>query len=141
MTYVNTFIRIAEDCPTASGVVPASNRQLKPIHLLQYELLTGAPYTYTHDELLFEVNRRRDEVPEEQGEAYREQLLAKKHPCLRASMLPKKYGWGVHYNEQGKIAIYAAGTPDYQAWLTDSQTTVLPAMRNSRPGKSSSAAE
>ncbi len=139
MSYVNTFICISEDCPVETGVVPQSNRQPKPIHLLQYELITQSPYTYTHEELLLEVNRRRDAVADDELEAYRIRLFEKKHPCLRASMLAKKYGWGIHYNEQGQIAIYAAGTAEYTAWLEDSGTTVVRAMRNSRAGKSATA--
>lgn len=141
MTYVNTFVRLADDCPVKTGVVPQSNRLPKPHHLLQYELLIQAPYTYTHEELLLEVYRRRDEVPDEELEDYRARLWERKHPCLRASMLPKKYGWGIHYNEQGKIAIYPAGSEAYDGWLENSQTTVLPAMRNSRAGKQGPAAD
>jgi len=33
-------------------------------------------------------------------------LLSKPHPCLRASMLPKRYGWGVHYDGNGRITLY-----------------------------------
>jgi hypothetical protein len=33
---------------------------------------------------------------------------------MRASPLPKKYGWGVHYDAEGKLAIYGVETADYQ---------------------------
>ncbi|WP_342481620.1 DUF6157 family protein [Paenibacillus sp. FSL L8-0340] len=38
-------------------------------------------------------------------------LFSKSNPCLRASMLSKRYGWGMHFNDEGKIALYAKASP------------------------------
>jgi len=137
--YINTLILVSEDCPVEYGVVPTSGKAGKPAHVIQYELLTERPYYYTHEDLLYEVHVRHKGIPEEElksrGHQIREELLAKPHPCLRASMLPKKYGWGVHYDSEGRIALYGKESPEYQAWTEASgpeAPKLIPAMRNKR---------
>lgn len=136
MSYKNTFIRVSTDCPADHAIVPVSTRPAKPAHLIQYELLSQAPYRYNHEELLFEVHIRHKQIPEEVVQERRqelwEELFSKPHPCLRASALPKKYGWGVHYDEQGKIAIYGMDSPEYQRFTTSSDVQLINAMRTSR---------
>ncbi|MNI90480.1 hypothetical protein D3C73_1480060 [compost metagenome] len=81
---------------------------------------------------------RHKQIPEAERTARKEEiwseLFAKKHPCLRASMLPKRYGWGIHYNAEGKIAIYARESPEYDRLSSakDSGLTQLHAMRSKR---------
>ena len=137
MGYTDTFIRVAADCPATTGVVPVGKGDRKPIHVLQYELLSEHPYRYTHDDLLFEVHVRHKAISPDELKARRKEiraeLLSKPHPCLRASMLPKKYGWGVHYDGQGRIALYPVDSDEYRRFTApDSGVTVVPAMRNRR---------
>jgi hypothetical protein len=117
----NTFVQVSTDCPAKSSVVPVAKGDKKPVHLLQYELLAQNPYTYTLDDLIFEVHVRHKEIPEEDVKARRDEiwaeLFAKNHPCMRASMLPKKYGWGVHYDSEGKIAIYPMESEEYRQFV------------------------
>lgn len=118
MSYKNTFILVSPDCPVSEGIVPVSDKERKPVHVIQYELLAEYPYKYDFDELLFETHIRHKQISAEElrehGEEIRNGLFAKKHACLRASALPKKYGWGIHYNEEGKIAVYPAHSPEYK---------------------------
>ncbi|MNC20276.1 hypothetical protein D3C76_86100 [compost metagenome] len=138
MSYTDTFIRVAADCPVETGVIPVSARPHPPVHVIQYELLAGTPYAYTHEELLYEVHVRHKEIPEQEKEERREEirteLFSKNHPCLRASMLPKKYGWGIHYNQEGKIALYGKESPEYDQFTSGSVdgVTLLNAMRNKK---------
>ncbi|QSF46767.1 DUF6157 family protein [Paenibacillus tianjinensis] len=138
MSYINTFIRVSADCPVETGVVPVTSRPLPPAHVIQYELLAGAPYKYTHEELLYEIHVRHKQIPEEERTARKNEiwaeLFSKKHPCLRASMLPKRFGWGIHYNEDGKIALYAKESPEYNQFTSgaDDGLTLLNAMRSKR---------
>ncbi|OBZ14832.1 hypothetical protein A8L34_13125 [Bacillus sp. FJAT-27264] len=137
MSYTDTFIRVAEDCPVETGIPPVSSRPLPSAHVIQYELLSSEPYTYTHQELLYEVHVRHKQIPLEERIDRREEiwqeLFSKKHPCLRASMLPKKYGWGVHFNSAGKIAIYGKESPEYDHFVSGGQdVTLLLAMRSKR---------
>ena len=48
---------------------------------------------------------------------------------MRASALVKRYGFGAHYNEAGKIAVYPLGSEAYQAFLEQDQVKVLAGMR------------
>jgi hypothetical protein len=54
--------------------------------------------------------------------------------CLRASMLPKKYGWGIHFNSEGKMALVPMESPDYQSFVEGQKgkVKVLAAMRSSK---------
>lgn len=138
MSYTDTFILVSEDCPVEYGTVPVPTRAGTPAHLIQYELLTENPYTYNHEDLIYEVHVRHKNIPEDvresSGETIRRELFAKSHPCLRASMLPKRYGWGVHYDSEGKIAIYGMESPEYQAFVSGERggTKLLRAMRSKR---------
>lgn len=138
MSYINTFIQVAHNCPVTKSVIPVSRNGGKPIHVIQYELLSQNPYHFTHEELIYEVhvihkNIAKDEV-EARGELIRAELFQKKHPCLRASMLPKKYGWGIHYDSRGKIALYGMETTEYHEFVQSESDRIklLAAMRNSR---------
>ena len=137
MSYTDTFILVAADCPVAAGVVPVARGERKPAHLIQYELLTARPYHYTGDALIFEVHVRHKGIAAREVKARRAaiwaELFSKPHPCLRESALPKRYGWGVHYDRDGKIALYAAGSEEYRRFAAgEGVGKVLPAMRNKR---------
>jgi hypothetical protein len=138
LSYVNTFIKVAADCPVEHSVVPVAKKEAKSAHMIQYELLTERPYFYGHESLIYAVHLLHKGIPLDESADFllqvREELFKKSHPCLRASMLPKKYGWGVHYNEDGRIAIYGMETPQYQEFLDqgDDKLQVLNAMRNKR---------
>jgi hypothetical protein len=54
-----TFIQVAPDCPAAVGEVPAVKGESKSVAALEYELLSGQPYTFTTEELIFEVHVHR----------------------------------------------------------------------------------
>ncbi|WP_438447611.1 DUF6157 family protein [Gorillibacterium sp. sgz5001074] len=136
----NSFVLVSPDCPVEHSVEPVVKKDAKPsVHALQYELLSSKPYRYTLDDLIYEVHIRHKEIPAElveaEGERIREELLSKSHPCMRASMLPKKYGWGVHYDEEGKLALVAMESPEYQTFAEGKDgggVKVEPAMRNKR---------
>lgn len=138
MGYTDTFIRVATDCPATRGVVPVAKRDHEPVHVLQYELFSEHPYRYTHEDLFFEVHVRHKAIPADEREArlreIRAELLGNPHPCLRASLLPKKYGWGVHYDRQGRIALYPMESEVYRR-LTQADgagPTLLTAIRSRR---------
>lgn len=135
MTYIDTFIQIAPDSTATAAVIPENNRPKKTLHLIQYELLMEKPYHYTHEDLVFAVYVIRQEFSNEelagQSDKIREDLLKKEHPCMRASALTKKYGWGAHHNQDGKIAIYPMESEMYKT-LSKTAPKNLFAMRTSR---------
>src|SRR3712207_4880575 len=98
MTYRDMFIQVAPACPATTGVIPLARGNRAPATLIEYELLSGEPYTYTQDDLIVAVHVRLKGIPADElaarGAAIRAALFAKPHPCMRASPLPKRYGWG-----------------------------------------------
>lgn len=118
MNYQETFIIVAPDCRVERSVVPTGKGDARPIHLIQYELLTRHPYTYTGQELIFETHVQRLGLGKAEVKAKREalwnELFLKEHACLRSSALAKKYGWGFHYDAKGRVAIYAMESKKYK---------------------------
>ena len=139
MSYKSTFIQIAEDCPATESIVPQAKGNSMPIHLIQYNLLSKEPYTYSHEELVFAVYVARQGISDVELAEKRDELWAnlfqKGHPCLRASALTKRYGWGAHYNEEGKIALYGMETEAYQDFVQSDDVKLLRAMRSKRVKK------
>lgn len=138
-TILDTFVQVAPDCPVTSSMVPTNKKGAKPsIHVLQYELLSQNPYRFTLEDLIYEVHIRHKEIPAEQIEEnaadIRTELFQKSYPCMRASMLAKKYGWGVHYDQEGKLALYGMETEEYRQFVHsgDNGPKLVFAMRNKR---------
>ena len=118
--YFNTFIEAAEDCPVLEGTAPPE-REPKTAARVQYELLKDHPYQYTSDDILYESGSKRRGVS-------REDFFAKGQPCFRASALTKRYGWGVHSDKDGRIAIYGIESEDYKRLATDGAIKHIRAM-------------
>lgn len=135
MVYTNTFIQIAPDSEAVSGIIPESNRKTTPIHVIEFQLLSQQPYQFDHESLIFEVYLIRQAISDEERAAHGDEIWAelfhKEHPCLRASALTKRYGWGAHYDENGKIALYAVDSAEYKQ-LVETCPTQLFAMRSKR---------
>ena len=130
--YYNTFIEIASDCKTNQGEMPPIKGDKKTVANLQFDLLYDNPYKYTSDEVLFGVFAIRKEFTKGEMDEQREHYFSKGQPCFRASPLTKSYGWGVHCNQDGKIAIFGAETDDYKRFLKDDSVKKIKAMSTKR---------
>lgn len=133
--YFNTLIEIAEDCPTQSGEIPPLKREKKSVANFQFDMLLDKPYAYTSDDVLFTVFAIRKEIPQAEWEEQRKIFFSKGQPCFRASPLPKRYGWGIHSNEEGKVAMYAVDSTEYQKLLADDSVEKTKAMRSKRKSR------
>ena len=130
--YQNAFIAIADDCPAIQGEIPVDKGDQRSVASIQYELLKNNPYKYTSDDVLFQVfAERKDLTPAECPEA-REDFYTKGQPCFRASPLTKTYGWGVHSDAEGRIAIYGCETEAYARFMNDVKVQVFKAMKTKR---------
>jgi Family of unknown function (DUF6157) len=135
MSYFNTFIQISADSPIDFGEIPVSKNDKKTAHQLQYELLTQRPYHYDHESLIWEIFVLQKDLyntGEDEKLIIKTNLFSKGHPCLRASSLLKRYGFGAHYNHEGKIALYAADSPEYERYSNDLSLKQLYGMRSAR---------
>lgn len=130
--YQNTFIEIAEDCPAQTGQIPPTKGDKKSVANYQYDMVSSHPYRYTSDEVFFHIFADRNDIIESEREAEREKFFSKGQPCFRASPLTKTYGWGVHSDEHGRIALYGAETEAYQRFLADGAVAKVKAMRSKK---------
>jgi len=130
--YENTFILIADDCPTAVGEVPPLKGNKQTVANLQFDMVIREPYTYTSDDVLFGTYAQRNDIGKAELQAAREQYFSKGQPCMRASPLTKRYGWGVHSNADGKIALFACDSEEYQQLAADPALKKVKAMKSSR---------
>ncbi len=130
--YFDTFIEVAEDCPASHGEIPSIKGAKKSVANLQYELLVERPYQLSSDDVLFTVFATRKEVAEADWSAARAQFFSKGQPCFRASPLTKRYGWGVHSDANGRIAIYGVETEAYQQLVADEAIEKKKGMRSKR---------
>ena len=90
------------------------------------------PGTVCRDDLLFEVHATRRGVTDSDREQARNAFFAKSQACLRASPLGKRYGWGLHHDEHGRVALVGLGTEEYARLAKDDTLKQLKAMRSKR---------
>ena len=127
--YFDTFIEVAEDTKATCGTKPLSKGDKKSVAEIQYDLIVKNPYQYTSDDILFQVFAERNDLPPAEYKQAREQFFSKGQPCFRASPLTKHYGFGVHYDNVGKIAIYGIETQEYEKFVVDENLKKVKAMR------------
>ena len=130
--YTNTFIEVADDCPVEIAEVPPVNKDAKTIANLQFEMIKNNPYKFSSDDVIFQVYAIKKEITKQEFDRERERFFSKGQACLRTSPLAKRYGWGVHSNSEGKIAIYAVDSDEYKKRANDKKLKHLKAMRSKR---------
>ena len=130
--YENTFIEVAPDSPAASGEVPPVKGDKKTVANIEYDMVSKNPYRFTSDEVLFQVFAERNDLTESELDEARKQFFSKGQACLRASPLTKRYGWGIHHDEQGKVAMYAVDSPEYQKFSKKPDLKIVKAMRSGK---------
>lgn len=128
--YYDTLIRIAEDSPITVAEVPVAKNDKPTIASMQYDMVSNNPYKFTSDDVIFGIYAERNHV--EPNQAEREKYFSKGQPCFRSSPLGKRYGWGVHSDSEGKIAIYPADSSEYERLANDPTVKQLKAMRSKR---------
>lgn len=129
--YYNTFIQVSEDTKVRCGTIPPE-RDTPSIARLQWELLHNNPYKFSSDEVLFYIYVLRNQIPVEHLQAARELFFSKGQACFRTSPLAKNYGYGIHFDELGKMALYGMETDEYKALASDKNIRQLKAMRSGR---------
>jgi len=129
--YFDTFIEVADDTKADRGTKPPT-KDKKTVAEMQYELLAKNPYKYTSDDIFFRIFAKRNDLIEAEHKQAREQFFSKGQPCFRASPLTKTYGFGVHSNSEGKVALYGVETKEYQKFLADTKIKKVKAMKSGK---------
>ncbi|QTE29342.1 DUF6157 family protein [Pengzhenrongella sicca] len=136
--YVDTFIAVADDCAATAGTVPPARAQ-PSIAELTYAMIAEHPYRYTSDDVIFTVWADRRGIEPADRPAARARFFGTGQPCLRSSDLGKRYGWGVHADSGGRVALYPIESAEYALLSSGTgpagdATTVTRAMRSRRSG-------
>ena len=121
--YVNTLITASSDSPVQAGIVPEKPQTVAGI---EHALVIAQPYALTSDDLLHAVHRTKG------GEKSRDQFFATPQACLRASPLVKQFGWGIHNDADGRVALVGMETAEYRRLVEDPAVAKTPGMRSKR---------
>ena len=95
-------------------------------------MISKYPYKYTSDDILFQVYADRNDLTKSEYKQAREQFFSKGQPCFRASPLTKRYGWGVHNDKDGKIALFGSETAGYKKLSKDKTLKIVKAMKSGK---------
>src|SRR6478735_6758582 len=135
----DTFIQVAEDCPARTGEEPPVRAGNPTVAGLQYRMIAEAPYKYTSDDVIFASSAHGRELgakaTKKQRSLARDEFFSRGQACMRASGLGKRFGWGVHADAEGRVAIYAVDGKRYQALAQDPGLKQVRAMRTKRAGQ------
>jgi len=132
----DTFIQVAEDCPARTGEEPPVRAGNPTVAGLQYRMIVEAPYKYTSDDVIFATPAHGRELgakaTKKERSLARDEFFSRGQACMRASGLGKRFGWGVHADTEGRVAIYAVDSKRYQALAQDPGLKQVRAMRTKR---------
>lgn len=134
--YVDTFIVVADDSNAVEASVPPQ-RATPSVAELTHRMIAERPYGHTSDDVIFTVWADRRGIPDSERASARAEFYSKGQPCMRSSDLAKRYGWGIHSDAEGRVALVAMDSAEY-ARLASGLTpegepvTVLKAMRSKR---------
>lgn len=137
LDYFDTLIAIAPDCPVDHAVPPAPRGGKPTVAVVQYDLLTADPGRLTQPDILFRswlARQDRQAVSPAEEEELRTAFFAKPQACLRSSPLPKKYGWGLLFDHEGRITLCPMESEAYARIIAGKEPalTIRPALRSSR---------
>src|SRR5262245_45119092 len=132
----NTFICVAEDCPARTGEEPPLRGGSPTVAGLQYQMIAQAPYRYTSDDVVFATSAPGRQLGAKatgkERSLARGEFFSRGQACLRASGLGKRFGWGIHADAEGRVALYAVDSERYQALARDPNLSQTRAMRTKR---------
>lgn len=130
--YHQTLIAVADDAGAERGIVPPFKEENPSIAWRTWAMIDGAPYQHTSDDVIFSVWAERKGVPDAERATARAEFFSKGQACLRASDLGKKYGWGIHSDDEGRIALYGVESDDYRRLLDDPDVVKTKSMKRTR---------
>jgi hypothetical protein len=136
MNYINTFIAVSADTKAKVGSIPLARGGKRTIAQIEYELIASHPYEFTQEEVQFSVHVERTGIPTAQHDANRGELwsdfFSKPTACMRTSPLARSYGWGLHFDREGKVALVPMESSKYQELSGSPSIEQTRAMRSKR---------
>lgn len=128
--YYDTLITIASDSPTQKSVVPDLAKA--SVASQQYQWITERPYALTSDDVIFQRVAEKEGISEADRTAAQKAYFQKGRACLRTSPLAKQYGWGIHADAEGRLALLAAESDEYAELSDNDDVKKVAAMKRSR---------
>lgn len=104
--HTDTFITTAPDSGATAGTVPPG----ETVAALTYRMIADRPYELRSSDVIFGVWADRQGLAGEERSAAREEFYARPRACLRSSELGRKWGWGVHADDQGRLMVHPVGS-------------------------------
>jgi hypothetical protein len=129
--YKNTFIEIAPDSPVSKSEIPPV-KQYKTLANIQFEMIANNPYRFSSDDVMLECYMQKNNIPETEKLDAEKDFFSKGQACFRCAALTKRYGFGIHHNAEGKIALYPIESNEYENFLKDDSIIKVKAMRIKR---------
>ncbi|MBA3390336.1 MAG: GIY-YIG nuclease family protein [Rubrobacter sp.] len=114
------LIEIAADSHVIRSEEPPYGGTGKTIARVSYEVLAENPYVFSEPEFYHEVHVIRRKRPDLRIESYNIKKLA----------LVKNFGWGIHRNKDGKLALVPCESERYKELLADQLVKKTKAYRN-----------
>jgi hypothetical protein len=130
--YFNTFIEVAGDCPVKQAEIPRQKEEEKTPVTIVFEMIKNNPYKYTSDEVLFYLHAVKNRISEAAWNFEKQKYFSRTQACLRSFPFAKRYGWGIHYNAEGKIALYAIESSEYKKLSKDKTLKIVKGTRTKR---------
>ncbi|MGB1234808.1 MAG: DUF6157 family protein [Planktomarina sp.] len=123
--YLDTLILPAKDCPCDPPRIPDRTGTVAE---MTYARLAKSPYSQSSDDLIWDVTVSR------KGDAAgtRDDFFSAGKPCLRASPLVKTYGWAIHHNADGHVALLDPNSIETQDLMANPDTKCIFGMRSKR---------
>lgn len=128
--YVDTLITVSPDTKAVAATPPPTGKG--SVAELQFAMMHDHDYELTSDDVVFGVFAERKGITAKDRRSARDQFFAKGQPCLRTSPLAKSYGWGIHSDAEGRVALVPLGSSRYDALVNDDATAKRAAMKTSR---------
>lgn len=98
------LLEVAEDCPVDHAVVPPDDKPQKTRARIAYEVLSEWPYRCSEIDFFRELDVVRRNGPNAKIGSYQ----------IKRSPLVQSFGWGIHRNSQGKLALVAMESAKYR---------------------------
>lgn len=111
------LIKISEDSPTDKCLRPENEGT---VEYIKFQVLIDSPYKYNEKEFFEEVHFNQRGKKHLRIETY----------SLKRVGLAKRYGWGIHINENKKIALVPCDSKKYTDLLNDPKVKKSKAYRN-----------
>ena len=110
---VNALITVAESSAKTS-IIPTSKSKKETVKEVVYRVLNENPYKYKQNDLFYEVHI---------NQMKKDKTLKLEKYKLQRSELCSLLGWGIHGDEEGRLALVPIESSEYKSLLANPSIT------------------